>query len=91
MGKYKLLFSEEADAELDELKKSRPNLHKKAKKLLEEIEEHPETGTGKPEKLKYDLAGFMSRRLSLENRLMYIVDEENRSVYIYSFLGHYEK
>ena len=91
MGKYKLLFSEEADAELDELKKSRPNLHKKAKKLLEEIEEHPETGTGKPEKLKYDLAGFMSRRLSLENRLMYIVDEENMSVYIYSFLGHYEK
>jgi len=89
MCKYSLLFSDEAYAELEEMKKHHPNLYNKAKALLAEIEEHPETGTGKPEKLKYDLAGFMSRRISREHRLMYVVEEEEKNVYIYSFLGHY--
>ena len=89
MGKYELRFSEEADAEWEKIKKSNPRLYKKAKALLAEIEEHPETGTGKPEKLRYELTGFMSRRLSLEDRLMYIVDEDEMCVCIYSFTGHY--
>jgi toxin YoeB len=89
MGMYELRFSEEADAEWEKIKKSNPRLYKKAKALLAEIEEHPETGTGKPEKLKYELAGYMSRRLSLEDRLMYVVDDDEMCVYIYSFTGHY--
>lgn len=50
---------------------------KKAEKilrLLEEIEKTPFTGTGKPEALKYGLAGCWSRRIDREHRLVYRVD-----------------
>jgi toxin YoeB len=41
--------------------------------LLAEIRRHPFTGTGKPEPLKGNLAGWWSRRLSGEHRLVYRV------------------
>ena len=74
---------------MEEYKKSAPKLYQKTKALLAEIEEHPETGTGKPEKLRFDLAGFMSRRINREHRLMYVINEEEKCVYIYSLKGHY--
>jgi toxin YoeB len=72
-------------------------LHKKAgdksvlKKLfilLNELTEHPFSGTGKPELLKYSLAGFWSRRINREHRLIYEVIED--IVVIHSALGHYD-
>lgn len=41
--------------------------------LIEECRRHPFTGTGRPEPLKGDLAGFWSRRITLEDRLVYRV------------------
>lgn len=41
--------------------------------MLEECRRHPFTGTGKPEPLKRDLAGWWSRRISQEHRLVYRV------------------
>ncbi|WP_114751845.1 type II toxin-antitoxin system YoeB family toxin [Pleomorphovibrio marinus] len=37
---------------------------KKLFQLLEELTEHPTSGTGKPEQLKHNLAGYWSRRIS---------------------------
>ena len=37
---------------------------------------NPLGGTGKPEALKGDLAGFWSRRIDHVNRLVYAVDDE---------------
>ena len=36
--------------------------------LLEELREHPRTGTGQPEKLKHNLDGFYSRRINRKHR-----------------------
>ena len=55
--------------------------------LLEEISEHPFTGTGKPEALKHDLAGKWSRRINQEHRLIHEVKDEE--VKIVSLKGHY--
>ena len=44
--------------------------------LLEDIAEHPYIGIGKPEPLKYELAGYWSRRINSEHRIVYSVDEE---------------
>jgi toxin YoeB len=66
-------------------------LMKKIQRLLEELESHPETGTGKPEKLKENLSGYWSRRITDEHRLVYTVDDEKREVEIYSLRDHYEK
>ena len=55
--------------------------------LLGEIMESPFVGTGKPEPLKYDLAGYWSRRINREHRLVYEVTEE--IIIILSLKGHY--
>ena len=44
-------------------------------RLIKEIEREPFTGVGKPEPLRHDLAGFWSRRITDEQRLVYAVDK----------------
>ena len=41
--------------------------------VLRDISEHPYTGIGKPEPLKYELAGKWSRRINSEHRIIYSV------------------
>ena len=41
--------------------------------LLKECQGHPFDGTGKPEPLKGELAGYWSRRITHEHRLVYRV------------------
>ena len=43
--------------------------------LIEAITQDPFTGIGKPEPLKYDLAGCWSRRITGEHRVVYVVRE----------------
>jgi len=61
---------------------------KKINRLIKEIQRHPFEGTGKPEILKYDLAGYWSRRIDHEHRLVYRVIEN--SILIYSCRFHYD-
>ena len=44
--------------------------------LLKEIERAPFQGIGKPEPLKHNLAGFWSRRITDEHRLVYAVEKK---------------
>ena len=54
---------------------------KKINALIKEIQFSPFEGTGKPEPLKYDLAGLWSRRIDREHRLVYSIDEEDLLIY----------
>jgi toxin YoeB len=49
---------------------------RKINRLIQECLRHPFEGTGKPEPLKGDLAGFWSRRIDREHRLVYRVTKE---------------
>jgi toxin YoeB len=42
--------------------------------LIEDIQRHPFTGLGKPEPLKRNLRGFLSRRITREHRLVYHIE-----------------
>ena len=42
-------------------------------RLITEAAREPAAGTGKPERLSGDLAGFWSRRIDQEHRLVYTV------------------
>jgi len=85
---YHLDFSRQAQIDIDFHKKSgNKTVLKKLLVLLEELSEHPYTGTGKPEQLKYNLAGLWSRRINKEHRLVYEV--RDKRVLIYSAKGHY--
>ena len=62
---------------------------KKINALIKDIQRTPFEGIGKPEPLKFKLAGFWSRRIDLEHRLVYQVD--NSDILIYSCRYHYDK
>ena len=49
---------------------------RKLNRLLEECVRHPFEGAGKPEPLKGTLAGFWSRRIDREHRLVYMVTKQ---------------
>jgi toxin YoeB len=55
--------------------------------LVENIKLAPFEGLGKPEPLKHSLGGTWSRRINLEHRLVYEVNELHIS--ILSAKGHY--
>jgi len=51
---------------------------KRINTLLEDIKRNPSdpNGIGKPEKLKENLSGYISRRITAEHRLVYKIIEE---------------
>lgn len=60
---------------------------KKIRELLENIEQTPFEGLGKPEALKHELAGKWSRRITDEHRLVYKVEKE--TIIVYQVRFHY--
>ena len=60
---------------------------KRIVRLIKEIERDPFEGIGKPEPLKHNLAGFWSRRITDEHRLVYAV--ENGQILIAQARYHY--
>ena len=62
---------------------------KKINTLIKDIQRTPYEGIGKPEPLKFDLAGYWSRRIDLEHRLVYQIEDLN--ILIYACRFHYDK
>jgi len=74
---YTLEFTETALADIEKHKKSGDRaVLKKIEKLLNELMEHPTSGTGQPEMLKQNLAGLYSRRINRKHRRVYSIDEQ---------------
>jgi toxin YoeB len=69
---------------------SEPAAYKKLERLLIELEEHPRTGTGKPEPLRGDRTGQWSRRITDRHRLVYIIDDDRIVVLVLAAVGHYD-
>lgn len=88
---YTIEFEEHAVQDIKALKKSDKVAYKKLQKLLEELREHPTTGTGKPEALRHELSGYYSRRISRKHRLIYSIDEARITVIILAASGHYRE
>ena len=62
---------------------------RKINELIKEIQRTPFEGKGKPEPLKYDLAGYWSRRIDREHRLVY--QYEDGEVLVYGCRYHYDR
>jgi toxin YoeB len=60
---------------------------KRINELIKDIERNGNTGIGKPEALKHELASFWSRRITDEHRLFYSIEGSN--INIISCRGHY--
>ena len=87
---YTLVFSDDALEDIERHKKSGEKaVLKKLQRLFNELREHPTTGTGQPEKFKYDLVGLYSRRINQKHRLVYSIREQVVTVYVLSAWSHY--
>ena len=90
MGKFEVIVSDKAKEDLLEIQKSGDKASiKKIERIISELYIHPETGTGKPERLKHDLAGYWSRRVNKKDRLIYFIQNEIITVTVVSAIGHY--
>ncbi len=61
---------------------------KRINKIIEKMIRTPFEGLGKPEKLKDNLSGFLSRRIDDSNRIVYAVDD--MQITIISCRYHYQ-
>jgi toxin YoeB len=75
-----ILWTKNAANDLEYWKKNDSKVVKRIKELLDSIKLDPFTGIGKPEPLRYNLAGCWSRRITGDNRLVYRVKSEGEIV-----------
>jgi toxin YoeB len=80
-------LSSQAEADIAHWNRVDPAKMKKIGRLLADVIKTPRNGLGKPEPLKYDLAGCWSRRIDYEHRLAYKV--EGDALYVLSCRFHY--
>ena len=84
----KIIFSENSWQDYTSWLKEDKKMIKRINQLIKEIQRSPSEGKGKPEPLKYDLAGYWSRRINLEHRLVYQIRENK--ILIVSCRYHYD-
>ena len=90
MGRYQIVRTKEAEKDLAKILKSGNKSDiKKVEIFFRELEEHPRTGTGMPEHLKYFDGEIWSRRINKKDRFVYEIYEGDKNVVVVSSLGHY--
>lgn len=67
----KLIFAEQAWEDYVYWQQQDKRMVKRINELIEDITREPFAGIGKPEPLKHALAGFWSRRITDEHRMVY--------------------
>lgn len=72
----KLTWSEEAWEDYLYWQDTDKKIVRKINELIKDASRTPFGGKGKPEPLKYNLAGFWSRRITSEHRLIYAVSDD---------------
>ena len=85
---YTIVYSKSAAKDIKRLKQS--HLSEKAKTLIEIIKRNPYQNPPPYEKLVGDLAGYYSRRINIQHRIVYSVLEDEKLVKIYRMWTHYE-
>lgn len=73
----KIIFSEAAWEDYLYWQKTDKKLLNRTNELIKAIIRTPFEGIGKPEPLKHGLAGYWSRRISDEHRLVYKVQDDS--------------
>lgn len=71
----KLIFSEQAWEDYLYWQRVDRKLLNRINILIRDIERQPHSGIGKPEPLKHALAGYWSRRINDEHRIVYKVQD----------------
>ncbi|MEG1508155.1 MAG: Txe/YoeB family addiction module toxin [Akkermansia sp.] len=82
-------YAPEAEQDMRYWHRQDKKILKRILRLIENMEETPFSGLGKPESLKHGLSGCWSRRIDTTNRLVYEVDEDAMGIWILQARHHY--
>jgi Txe/YoeB family toxin of toxin-antitoxin system len=82
---YKIYLTKQAEKDLEKILNS--HLKKKLMSLMEIIENDPYSPP--LEKLSGDLEGFISRRINIQHRLIYQVNDKDKTIKILRMWTHY--
>lgn len=85
---YKVVYSKQALKKVENLKSA--NLFKKFENIIKILKSNPYQTPPPYEKLLGDLKTAYSRRINLQHRLVYEVDNETKKIYVLSVWTHYE-
>jgi toxin YoeB len=83
----KLIFSSKAWDNYLYWQNTDKKVLKRINTLISDIQRNPNEGIGKPEPLKHGLAGYWSRRIDDEHRIVYKYQDE--AIYIAQLRYHY--
>ena len=83
---YKVLVSKQAAKDLENIKAA--GLSEKVKSIIEHLKDNPRCLPY--EKLVGNLKGFYSKRINIQHRLVYKIDDEEQIVLIVSMWSHYQ-
>jgi toxin YoeB len=73
----KLIFSEKAWEDYLYWQKTDRRILVRINNLIREIQREPFSGIGKPEPLRHALAGYWSRRINDEHRIIYKIQDDS--------------
>jgi len=85
---YSIVYS--SQSQKDAKKANKSGLRNSIEKIIEILRKNPYQNPPPYEKLLGDLAGAYSRRINLQHRLVYQVDENSKIVKIIRMWTHYE-
>jgi toxin YoeB len=85
---WRVVFTKQAQKDAKKL--ASKGLRPKAEKLLLLLAENPYESHPPFERLLGDLAGAYSRRINIQHRLIYRIDEVERVVVVIRMWSHYE-
>lgn len=85
---YKILYTPRAKKSIPKLKAS--NLAEKTQALIGIIKNNPFQNPPPYEKLLGNMKDLYSRRINLQHRLVYEINEERKEIKIISMWSHYE-
>lgn len=77
----RIIFTLEAWEDYVQWQKEDKKMVEKINKLIKECIRNPYEGIRKPEPLKFDLAGFWSRKINREHRLVYQWSENELKIF----------
>jgi Txe/YoeB family toxin of toxin-antitoxin system len=88
VGKWQVVLSRQAVKDAKKL--SRSGLQAQAQKLLDILSEDPYRKYPAYETLVGNLKGYYSRRINIQHRLVYAIDDQQKLVHVLRMWTHYE-
>lgn len=86
---YTLVFTRQAEKDLRKIRAA--GLAPKVERLLDILRDDPYKKYPRYEALSGDLKGYYSRRINIQHRLLYAVDDKKRVVAIFRAWTHYDR